>query len=163
MVQEPSPEPVSKTRQKQQADALQKLGVKLSALSAAQRQKLALPARLEQALMEYQAIRSHGAKRRQSQLIGKLMRAADYERIAEGYAELMAEQQGQSQAFHLAEYWREQLISQPASLTAFIAQFSPTDIQALRQLIKKAQDDRRLEKNSGAAKALFRMIKDQLA
>ena len=159
MTETPSPDELSKTQKKHQAEELQKLGLRLTTLSREQRLPFALPEELEQAISLYQKISSHGAKRRQSQLIGKLMRRCDHEHIAATLAKIEAEQQGQTAALHQAEQWRDQLIHEPESLTHFIASTEVEDIQQLRQLIKKAQNDLKNNKNSGASRALFRFIK----
>ena len=66
--------PPSKTQRKRDAHALQALGVQLVALSAAQLARLELPEALHEAVVAAQRIRSHGARTRQLQYIGKVMR-----------------------------------------------------------------------------------------
>jgi ribosome-associated protein len=53
------------------------LGVQLVALSAAQLAQLALPEALHEAVVAAQRMRSHGARTRQLQYIGKVMRQLD--------------------------------------------------------------------------------------
>ena len=64
----------SKTQRKREAHALQTLGIQLVALSAAHLARLALPEILHEAVLATQRMRSHGARTRQMQYIGKLMR-----------------------------------------------------------------------------------------
>ena len=64
----------SKTQRKRDAHALQALGVQLIALSAAQLARLELPETLHEAVLAAQRMRSHGARTRHLQYIGKLMR-----------------------------------------------------------------------------------------
>jgi ribosome-associated protein len=64
----------SKSQRKRDAHALQALGGQLIALSAAQLARLALPEALHEAVVAAQRMRSHGARTRQMQYIGKLMR-----------------------------------------------------------------------------------------
>ena len=64
----------SKTQRKRDAHAVQALGVHLVALSAAHLARLALPEILHEAVLAAQRMRSHGARMRQLQYIGKLMR-----------------------------------------------------------------------------------------
>ena len=64
----------SKSQRKRDAHALQTLGVQLVALSAAQLARLDLPEALHEAVVAAQRMRSHGARTRQMQYIGKLMR-----------------------------------------------------------------------------------------
>ena len=64
----------SKSQRKRDAHALQALGVQLVALSTAQLARLELPEALHEAVVAAQRIRSHGARSRQLQSIGKVMR-----------------------------------------------------------------------------------------
>jgi ribosomal 50S subunit-associated protein YjgA (DUF615 family) len=64
----------SKSQRKRDAHALQALGVQLVALPAAQLARLDLPEVLHEAVVAAQRMRTHGARTRQMQYIGKLMR-----------------------------------------------------------------------------------------
>ncbi|MFC3908325.1 ribosome biogenesis factor YjgA [Legionella dresdenensis] len=156
-------EPISKSQKKREADALQKVGVELVELPMEKLDQLPLTDVLRQAIVQAKAIKSHGAKRRQAQLIGKLMRAADSEAILAGYQEMMAEHSAQNAVFHELEVWRERLIADGKdALTEFIEEFQPADVQQLRQLIKKAVDEKTIGKPIGASKALFRFLRSCL-
>lgn len=153
-------EPVSKSQKKREADALQKLGVKLVDLNAKQLSTLPLPENLLKAINDAKLIKSHGAKRRQAQLIGKLMRASEFEEIIAAYDQILAEDSAVTASFHEVEQWRERLMSQGKdALTEFIDRYQPEDVQQLRQLIKKAMDDKLKQKNTGASKTLFRYLR----
>jgi ribosome-associated protein len=69
----------SRSARKRQAEALQKLGVRLSELRATQLQQLQLPPELLDALLEAQRLRSRSALARQRQYIGRLMRTVEPE------------------------------------------------------------------------------------
>ncbi len=153
-------EPVSKSQKKRDADFLQKIGTELIALSHSKLDTLPLGDSLYKAITDAKNIKSHGAKRRQAQLIGKLMRAADFEAILAAYHQMQEENSAVTADFHEVELWRERLIQEgKEALTEFINAYQPAEIQNLRQLIKKAQEDLAKEKNTGAAKALFRYIR----
>ena len=64
----------SKSQRKRDAHALQTLGIQLVALSAAQLARLELPETLHEAVLAAQRMRAHGARTRQLQYIGKVMR-----------------------------------------------------------------------------------------
>ena len=64
----------STSQRKRDAQALQTLGVQLVALSAARLAQLALAEALYEAVLAAQRMRSHGARTRQMQYIGTLMR-----------------------------------------------------------------------------------------
>jgi ribosome-associated protein len=64
----------SKSQRKRDALALQTLGAQLVELPPAHLARLALPDVLREAVLALQGMRSHGARTRQMQYIGKLMR-----------------------------------------------------------------------------------------
>ncbi|WP_115707655.1 ribosome biogenesis factor YjgA [Legionella sainthelensi] len=156
-------EPVSKSQKKREADFLQKMGVKFIDLSITKLNILPLPDNLYKAIIDAKSIKSHGAKRRQAQLIGKLMRAADYEEILSAYEHMLEEDSAVTASFHEVEHWRDRLITEgKEALTEFIEAYHPEDVQHLRQLIKKAVDEQQKDKNLGASKALFRYLRSSL-
>lgn len=153
-------DPVSKSQKKRDADKLQKIGVELVALPDNKLDSLPLPDNLKQAIIDAKTIKSHGAMRRQAQLIGKLMRAADSDAIIVAYEEIQAEGNAKTAHFHELEQWRDRLINDSKSaLTEFISAYPGTNVQQLRQLVKKAIDEKAAEKPVGASKALFRFLK----
>lgn len=79
---------ISKSARKREALALQELGVALIRLRLDQIEKLPLSEALHVAIIDAKKLKSHGAIRRQAQLIGKLMRSADHEAIRVAYQNL---------------------------------------------------------------------------
>src|SRR5512133_941248 len=71
------PQPLSKTKIKQQMHDLQGIGEELAALGKDQLAQLDLPESLVDAIREMHRIKKFGAQRRQMQYIGKLMRDVD--------------------------------------------------------------------------------------
>jgi uncharacterized protein DUF615 len=69
-----TPLSLSTSQRKRDAQAVQALGAQLIALSAAQLAWLDLPEALHEAVVEAQRMRAHGARMRQLQSIGKVMR-----------------------------------------------------------------------------------------
>jgi len=74
------PKPSKSARKREQLE-LQALGEQLIGLSADELSALPIDERLREAVIAAAKIRSHGALRRQKQLIGKLMRHCDPEPI----------------------------------------------------------------------------------
>jgi len=72
----------SRTARKNASLELQKLGEALLDLRAGPFAALPLPELLREAIVEAKRLKSHGAKRRQLQYIGKLMRRLDEGEIA---------------------------------------------------------------------------------
>jgi len=131
---------VSKSQKKREAEALKKMGVEFIDLSMTKLDSLPLPDNLRKAIVDAKAIKSHGAKRRQAQLIGKLMRSADIEAIFAAYEQIQNEDSALTADFHEAEQWRDKLIHDGNdALTQFIDIYQPENVQQLRQLIKKAE------------------------
>ena len=73
----PVAERASKTRRKAEMDALQALGEALLDVDHAKLQGLGLPERLTEAIGTARHITKRGARRRQLQYIGRLMREVD--------------------------------------------------------------------------------------
>lgn len=154
----------SKSQKKRDAEALKQIGVELVGLSLDKLDLLPLSGDLKQAIIEAKALKSHGAVKRQAQLIGKLMRSAEFDTIIAAYEELLAEDSSQTARFHEVEHWRERLLQDgKEALTAFIDAHPEIDVQLLRQLIKKAIDEQSKEKHTGASKALFRYLRPYLS
>ncbi|MBA2651212.1 MAG: DUF615 domain-containing protein [Tatlockia sp.] len=154
----------SKSQKKRDAAALQQFGVELIALSEERLNSLPLTDNLRRAISEAKRIKSHGAKKRQSLLIGKLLRSSEPEAILDAYALLVAEDSAQTANFHEIEQWRDKLINEgKEALTEFIQVHQPADVQTLRQHIKKAVDEKESDKHTGAAKALFRFLRSCLS
>ena len=71
-----------RSARKRASHELTRLGEELLTLRPQQLAALALPERLKEAVAEARRLTSFGAKRRQSQFIGKLMRTLDEESVA---------------------------------------------------------------------------------
>ena len=71
-----------RSARKRASHELTRLGEELLTLRAEQLAALGLPERLEDAVAEARRLTSFGAKRRQAQFIGKLMRTLDEEHVA---------------------------------------------------------------------------------
>lgn len=73
----------SKSQKKRDAHKLQALGSRLTGCSEAQLRKLHIPEKTIAAFMEFNRLpNSHGARRRQIQFIGKLMRNFDFDELS---------------------------------------------------------------------------------
>ncbi len=154
----------SKSQKKRDAEALKKIGVELVALSMDKLDQLPLSDDLRRAIIEAKALKSHGAVKRQAQLIGKFMRSAEYDAIIEAYADLKAEDSSQTARFHAVEHWRQRLLEEGKdALTELIQAYPSIEVQPLRQLIKKAVEEQSKQQSTGASKALFRYLRPYLS
>ena len=150
---------LSKTQRKREMHDLQALGAALAALSESQLASLEMPDVLRQAVLEARRIRSHEAKRRQMQYIGRLMRDVDPEPIR---AALAAIEGGSAQAnarHRRLEALRERLVEDESALTQFAAEHPDADLQQLRALIRRTRFERETGKPPRAYRELFRFLK----
>jgi ribosome-associated protein len=153
------PDENSRSKRKEEMLALQKMGESLTRLSDAQLANMNLPENLLSAIQECRSLKTKEAKRRQLQYIGKLMRTIDSELIIVTLKNIQSVHEKNTQQFHQIEKWRTQLIEESdEALNAFINEYTEAERQQLRQLIRKAQQDKKNDKNTGAEKALFKYI-----
>jgi ribosome-associated protein len=153
----------SKTRRKEASHDLQLLGAALVELSDERLAGLGLTEPLLDALQAYRRIRSHEARRRQMQLIGKLMRLADVDAARRAVDEVKLGRAQDSLALHQAERWRAELIADDEAATRFASEHPGTDTQRLRALVRNARKDASLvpEKRSGRAfRELFQFVRE---
>ena len=138
---------------------LQSLGAALVALPEAQLARMTLDSNLVQAVVEARRIRSHEAKRRQLQYIGRLMREIDPEPIRAQLAALEGSSAQAAAAHRRLEAWRERLLSDDGALTRFAAEYPGTDLQELRSLIRNARKEAKEGKPPRAYREIFRVLK----
>jgi len=151
---------VSRTQKKHEAEGLQKLGAALVELPLADLENLALPAPLFAAVREAQRITSHGARRRQLQYIGKVMRKVDPEPVRAALAAVAGKSAAARAQQMRLESWRERLIGDDEALTAYASEHPGADLQALRTLIRNARKEIAESKPPRAQRELFRVLRD---
>ncbi|MGI9221119.1 MAG: ribosome biogenesis factor YjgA [Woeseiaceae bacterium] len=135
----------SKNARKREQQALQELGEYLIPLKSAELDSIGLNDELLTAVRAAARMKSHGALRRQKQLIGKLMRQADADLIRSRLNELGARDRAEKQMFARAEKWRDKLLTgDPTAVEDFELAAGGADAE-LRQLLAQlavAQNDR---------------------
>jgi ribosome-associated protein len=156
----------SKTRLKQQSHDLQKLGMALADLSDARLQRLGLPERLFDALLQYRDTRSHEGRRRQLQYVGKLMREVDDAPLREAVAESKLGSARDTLLLHRAEAWRDALLADDEALTRWLHEHADCDAQHLRSLVRAARREAALppeQRNPRAHRELYQFIRPLLS
>ena len=148
----------SKNARKREQQALQELGEYLIPLKAEELDSIGLNEELLQAVRQAARMKSHGALRRQKQLIGKLMRQADADLIQQRLDALGARDRAEKQMFARAEKWRDRLLSGDGqAIEAFeqaINETSPELRQVLAQL--EVTQNERIEKT--LKRQVFRLV-----
>lgn len=149
----------SKSRKKRDVEALQDLGVQLVALSPDRLKKIDLPENLRDAVREAQRITSHGARRRQFQLIGKLMREIDPAPIQEALDEINGVSAAATARLHALEKLRLRLLEDEKVVGEIAAEHPGMDLQQLRQLRRNALKEQEQNKPPKAFREIFRVLK----
>lgn len=154
----------SKSQRKREAQALTALGRRVAELPAGDYATLPLNGMLREALDEVRGMRSHGARKRQQQYIGKLLRHGDdAERLEAALAAI--ENRGREDAArqHRIERWRERLLAEgDSALSELLTEYPQADRNHLRRLLRTARREADAEKPPRAARELFRALR-QLA
>ena len=167
----------SKTDLKRESTELQVLGGQLLTLGKQGIERLGLPERLVEAVGEAKRITNFEGKRRQMQLVGKLMRALDPALLQTLRAALDSNAAPSAQdtlALHQAEQWRDQLIADDGALERWLRAHPDTDTQKIRALIRQARKDaapvdpgahsKGLAPRQGRAyREIFQLVKEHLA
>lgn len=151
---------VSKTQRKKEMLELQALGVALVDLPESQLGALGLADGLKAAVLDAKRIRSHEARRRQLQYIGRLMREVDPAPIR-ARLDALAGSSAQAAAQHRRlEAWRERLLADDTALTEFATEYPAADLQKMRALIRNSRKEQKEGKPPRAYRELFRTLKE---
>lgn len=151
----------SKSQLKRDALALQTLGTELLELPESDWAALGLPEALITALRDARHTHAHGARRRQLQYIGKLMRAIDAAPIQEHLQRLRLNSREQTRSHQQLERWRDRLIDEgDPAVEAFLQLHAQADRQQLRQLVRQARKQRDHDQPPAASRALFRYLRE---
>ncbi|MCB1936423.1 MAG: DUF615 domain-containing protein [Nitrosomonas sp.] len=156
-----NPKP-SKTQRKKEMHALQQLGEVLTLLNDAQLVELNLPEPLQDAIMEAKRISKFGAKHRQLQYIGKLMRKIDASDIQEKLNIMKQVSSRQTGLLHRTERWRERMLNEKHALTEFVNTYSTADIQQIRLLIRNAIKEKEADKPAENFRLLFKVLQQAI-
>jgi ribosome-associated protein len=155
----------SKSARKRDAHELQSLGEALVELPADRLAALAIGDSLRNAIDEYRRTRSHEGRRRQMQLIGKLMRNEEVEPLREAVADYKLGGARDALALHQAERWRAELVAGDEAVDRWMASHPQSDRQQLRALVRNARKDAGLppeQRHGRAWRELFQWIKPRL-
>jgi ribosome-associated protein len=129
---------LSKTKRKRAMLDLQDLGEELTGLNHEQLDELALPELLLEAILEARRLNKFGARRRQLQYIGRLMREVDAQPIREKLDTLRGSSRAHAAWLHKVERWRDRLLTDENGLSALAAERPQADLHRLRDLVRDA-------------------------
>jgi ribosome-associated protein len=153
--------PPSKSQRKRDMDALKRLGEALLEFDTAALVQLDLPDDLLDAIKTAKKIHAHGARKRQLQYIGKLMRAIDPGPVRAAVEARRHQQATHTREFQLLEDLREALIKEGDSALATVLEtFPAADRQHIRKLAHQARKEREKNQPPRAARRLFRELRE---
>ncbi|MDX2506059.1 MAG: ribosome biogenesis factor YjgA [Gammaproteobacteria bacterium] len=152
---------ISKSQAKRDVEALQKLGGKLVKLSKSTLSKFDLDEGLLEQLLFTQTIRTNSAKRRQMQLIGKLMRQVDADAIRTQYERYQNQAVKANTYFHKLETWRDRLLIEgDAAINELLHEHPEFERSRLRQLLRNAKKESENNKPPKSTRQLFQYLKE---
>jgi len=153
----------SKSQQKRDALALQELGRELVEQPRDRLARLPLSEELSDAIRTAQRIRSHEARRRQLQYIGKLMRDVDPAPLRQALDKLKGVSAVANAELHRLEKLRALLLQDEAAALAQLTHDYPqatSELQQLRQLRRNALKEQQQNKPPRAYREIFQYLKN---
>ncbi|MGD8844041.1 MAG: ribosome biogenesis factor YjgA [Desulfobacteraceae bacterium] len=152
-------ERTSRTKKKRAAQALQKLGEQLVHLSDAQFAAVELPQQLFEAVAMARQIKSHEARRRQLQYIGRLMRDIDSAMVQGAIKKITSAETEKKRRFKLVERWRDELVDgDETRLDWLIETFPDIDPDELNLLVKNTREKHSQKASKRSGRMLFRYL-----
>jgi len=155
---------ISKSQLKRESLDIQKLGKRLTTLTAAQLDQIPLDEPVLEAIaLAHKIQNKRAALKRHYQFLGKLLRARDTDEIFAAVERFEHTSQIEIQRHQQAERWRDQILEQGFdAIEAFLDQHSTGDRQRLRQLWRNYSGAKTEAKKTQPARLLYKDIKQIL-
>ncbi|GKX51965.1 ribosome biogenesis factor YjgA [Budvicia aquatica] len=151
---------VSKSEIKRDAEALKDLGAELVDLGKNALDRIPLDEDLRAAVELAQRIKKEG-RRRQLQLIGKMLRSSDVEPIQTALDKLNNRHNQQISLFHKLENLRDRLLDGgDDAITTVLELYPHADRQQLRSLVRQAQKERSANKPPKTYRQIFHYLRE---
>ncbi|RPD96230.1 ribosome-associated protein [Candidatus Pantoea deserta] len=151
---------VSKSEIKRDAEELKRLGAELVDLGKNALEKIPLDQDLLDAIELAQRIKKEG-RRRQLQLIGKMLRARDVDPIRQALDKLKNRHNQQVALFHKLEALRDRLIDQgDEAMNEVLTLYPHADRQQLRSMIRNAQKEKVGNKPPKSSRQIFQYLRE---
>ena len=151
---------VSKSEIKRDAEELKRLGVELVELGKNALDKIPLDADLRAAIELAQRIKMEG-RRRQLQLIGKMLRQRDVDPIRQALDKLKNRHNQQVAVFHKLEQLRDRMVDGSDEAIEEVMNLWPdADRQQLRSLVRNARKEKAGNKPPKSARQIFQYLRE---
>ncbi|MBW2011225.1 MAG: DUF615 domain-containing protein [Deltaproteobacteria bacterium] len=152
----------SRSQIKREMQELQKLGEQLVELSNEQISGMTIPQEICEAVLFAKTLTKHGAKHRQLQYIGSLMRHVDPEPIREALRDVVEGKKLEALAFKQVEQWRDEIVEGNDERTEKILNLyqGVVDRQKLLRLVRNVRKESKTDKGRKSSKTLFRYLRE---
>ncbi|MBJ9212550.1 ribosome-associated protein [Citrobacter freundii] len=151
---------VSKSEIKRDAEELKHLGVELVKLGKNALDKIPLDADLRAAIELAQRIKMEG-RRRQLQLIGKMLRQRDVDPIRQALDKLKNRHNQQVVVFHKLEQLRDRMVDGSDEAIEEVMNLWPdADRQQLRSLVRNARKEKAGNKPPKSSRLIFQYLRE---
>jgi ribosome-associated protein len=149
---------VSKTQLKRESIDIQKLGMRLSEMSAQKLAKIPLDEHVLAAIALAKKLKNErSALKRHYQFLGKLLRARETDSIIEAVRVIEEGNHGHIQRFHQAEMWRDEIIAKGnEAIESLVSQQTGADRQKLRQLSRNYASATKVERQTAIARLIYK-------
>lgn len=133
-----APQGPSKTKLKAEMHELQDLGMELSKLPDSVLSRIPMDERLHAAILEYRRLKTHEARRRHSQFVGKLLRDIDTTPLRRTLEQRDLQQMKLQRD---SEEWLERILEGDAAVTEWIDEFPHIEVQPFRTMVRNARKE----------------------
>lgn len=150
----------SRTKRKKAAKAAQRTGEALVALNDEQLGEMDIPTELHEAIVAVRQMHQHGARRRQMQYIGALMRTVDVQVLQQNIEKVNTQRHEEARRFRQVEIWRDELASGDEDRLAWIIENIPgADRGQLDKMINAVTGAKGTPERRKNNRALFRYLR----
>ena len=153
----------NKSQIKRDIAEISALAEELTRISDAQLTAMAIPEKIEQAIVSAKKMPdTKPARKRQLKFITARLREIDLDKITEYLDRIKTKSAHGVREHHQAENWRDRLVENEGNevLTDLLNQFPDADAQYLRQLQRNAQKEAKEEKPPKSSRLLYKYIKE---
>ena len=153
----------NKSQIKRDIAEISALAEELTRISDAQLTAMAIPEKIEQAIVSAKKMPdTKPARKRQLKFITARLREIDLDKITENLDRIKTKSAHGIREHHQAESWRDRLVASEGNdvLTDLLNQFPDTDLQYVRQLQRNAQKEAKAEKPPKSSRLLYKYIKE---
>ncbi len=152
---------VSKSQRKREAHELLDLAKKIILMPDSRLKRLPLDPTLRAEINFARSIRSHGARKRQLMTVAKMIRRLDAESLLDAVNNIDGKNRQLTARHHHIEAWRDKLIAgTDVQLSELLEKTPDLNAQTLRQLIRNAKKEAKLNKPPAAARKLFKLLRE---